>query len=341
MLTMRQIRSARRGAFLALAVLVAGQSGCNALARWGSAVFVHCAESHDLAQIRHDTREELSEQLIEERRQAAEREVELARYEAGRRQMESQFCLANQEALQQRLKSNIRQQLESKVAFNVTQEIEVGELEVDTEKLKELMAQREQPPPVEQFQQPPPKCPCCDEPCRCGSGFHRRHCPHCRHKPCEAEQKCGGPEQLQQVERQPFRQPLRPAEIPMKLPVYLSFGMQQPQMERARIRQQPVLREEFREQFKQPCPCDAPVGGMPCVAPVGPPIKPPPATSYPPLPPAPLPGGDIRPPVPVADPAEQARRMVNPQHRVAVRLAPASSVQPATCVEPVPPGVLR
>ena len=344
MLLSRQLRSTRRAALLALGVLaVTGLAGCNTLARWGNAVFVHCAESHALAQIRHDTRSELTEQLIEERTQAAEREIELARYEAERRQLENQFCLANEEALRQQLRSNVREQLESKLAFNVTHGIEIGELEVDTEKLKEVMAQCEQPR-VEPFRQPP-KCPCCDEPCNCGSGHRRRHCPHCRHKPCEAEKKCGGPEAFSQLEQQPFRQPLRPAEIPMKLPVYLSFGMQQPAIERARIRQQPLLQQEpFREPFRQPCPCDAPVGGMPCVAPVGPsPIYPPPAGSPAPAgsPPGRLPGGEIRPPVPEADPSEQARRQAGPQRRVAVRLAPASSIQPATCIEPVAIGVLR
>ncbi len=332
MAAFRPFATLRFSALAVMAVLaLTSGAGCRTVARWGNALFVHCQESHDLAEIREDTRDELSQQLIEERRLAAEREVELARYEAERRQMEREFCLANEEALRQRLRSNVREQLESKVAFNVTQAIEVGELEVDTEKLRELLQQREQPP-VEQFRQPP-KCPCCDQSCACGSGFLRRLCPHCRHKPCEAELKCGGPEALTQLERQPFRQPLRPAEIPLKLPVYLSFGMQQPEIEQARIRQQPLLQEQFR----QPCDCPAPHGGLPCVAPV--------PTLPPGSPPASMPGGlppggpvGTGPPTPIADPAEEARLRNLPAPRVSLRLAPASStarVRQATCIEPI------
>ena len=333
MATLRISASLRSAALLATGLLaVTGGSGCHTAARWGNALFVHCHESHDLAQIREQTRDELSQQLIEERRLAAAREVELARFEAERRQLEREFCISNEEALRQQLRSNIREQLESKVAFNVTQAIEVGELEVDVEKLRELMTQREQPP-VEQFRQPP-KCPCCDQTCPCGSGILRRLCPHCRHKPCEAELKCGGPEALTQLERQPFRQPLRPAEIPLKLPVYLSFGMQQPELERARIRQQPLLQEQFR----QPCDCPDPRGGLPCVAPVNPAVpRPlpsgPAAGGLPPNPPA-----ASGPPTPIADPAEEARLRNGLPPRIGLRLAPAastSSVAPASCVEPI------
>ena len=299
-LVSRRIATLRSGGLIAIAALcVTSGTGCTVLERWGNALFLHCAESHDLAEIRHDARSELSEQLIEERREAALREVELARFEAERRQLEREFCVCNEEVLRQQLRSNIREQLESKVAFNVTQAIEVGELEVDTEKLRELMVQREQP--REQFQDRP-KCQCCDQACRCGSGFLRRLCPHCRHMPCEAEKKCGGPEALEQLSRQPFRQPLRPAEIPLKLPVYLSFGMQQPEIERARIRQQPLLKEQFR----QPCPCHDPAGGLPCVAPAAPAYQPPLQPT--PQPAAPGANQPLTPPVPVADPSAQFRQ---------------------------------
>jgi len=310
---------------IAAALLVTCTSGCTVLQRWGNALFVHVEESHDLARIRHDAIQELSDQVIEERRLAAQREVELARYEAERRQMERDFCLANEQALQERLRSNVRQKLESKVAFNVTQGLEVGELEVDTEKLKELLTEREKQPPTSPIQEKPKCCPCCDQPCICGSGFLRRFCPHCCQKPCEAEKSCGGPEALNELEKQPFRQPLRPAEIPLKLPVYLTFGMQQPLVESARIRQQPVLPP--RENVRQPCPypCTEP-SGMPCVTPVNPgPL--PAGSDSPPLPtgwPRFQPKAEPNPsaPVPIADPTEQARQQ---RRGVRVRLVPTSS----------------
>jgi hypothetical protein len=95
----------------------------------------------------------------------------------------------------------------------------------------------------------------------------RRHCPRCRHKPCEAERDCGGPEALALIEQQPLKQPLRPAEIPMKLPVRLNFGFQQPEVERARIRRVPDLPPEA---LRQPCDrCTDPNCPGRCTQPAG------------------------------------------------------------------------
>jgi hypothetical protein len=285
-----------------------------------SALFLHVEEKHDLAEIRRDTREELADQREEARRQAAEDEVEQARLNAERAQWEAEFCRCNKEKEQEQLRAHIKETVESKLAFNVEHGIEVGEIEVDVERLKEMLQEREQPPP----QLPVKKrcCPCCDAPCRCGSGFLRRLCPHCRHKHCEAEKDCGGPEALARLQQQPLKQPLRPAEIPLKLPVYLTFGVQQPEMERARIRRQPV--------FEQ-VPCDEPCTNyglprVPCTAPV--PGYPPPVQSQPgAAPPAAFPG-TASPPVPIADPSEQARRQQ------------AAPIQPTAFAPPEPPAVL-
>jgi hypothetical protein len=114
--------------------------------------------------------------------------------------------------------------------------------------------------------------------------------------PCEAEQKCGGPEALVQVEQLPLRKPLRPAEIPLKLPVYLRFGMEQPEMEAARIRRQPIISQPLR----QPCPypCDDPAGRcpLPCTDRAQPGA----------IAPQPVQSEVI--PIPVPDPLEEARR---------------------------------
>lgn len=225
-------------------------SGCAAinqhLAGLSDAVLIHVQEKRELADIRHDTREALAEQREEARRIAAERTINEAQIAAERERLELEFCQANQEALHRRVKENIRQTVESKVAFNIEHAMEVGELEVDVEALKKVIEQREQeaqitPPPVK------PSCPCCDRPCGCGQGVIRRHCPRCCHKPCEAEKKCGGPEMLTRLEQEAVRRPLRPTEIPMKLPVRLTFGFQQPEMEAARIRRVP------HEAITRPC----------------------------------------------------------------------------------------
>ena len=243
-------------ALAALAAVAAGGSGCRHVAGAYNATLIRAQEWHDLARIRQDTRDELAAQREEARRVAAQQEVEAARLAAERQRLEAEFCQANQEALQQQVRANVRDVLESKVAFEVEHGLEVGELEVDVEQLQELLKKRQ-----EELRRPPqpirrPPCACCDQPCGCEPGLIRRLCPHCRHKPCEAEQKCGGPEALTQIEQQPLKQPLRPAEIPLKLPVRLTFGVQQPEMEAARIRKQPILQEQLR----RPCPhpCDDP-----------------------------------------------------------------------------------
>ena len=58
--------------------LISG-SGCAALGRACNAFFIHVEETHDLAEVRSDTREALADQREEARRQAAERDVEQAR----------------------------------------------------------------------------------------------------------------------------------------------------------------------------------------------------------------------------------------------------------------------
>ncbi|HZL87104.1 MAG TPA: hypothetical protein VFB96_01900 [Pirellulaceae bacterium] len=283
-----------RIAFLgvSLATIVTIGTGCRHITGMYNATLIRAQEWQDMSRIRQDTREELAQQREEARRVAAEREVEAARIEAERMRLEMEFCMANQEALQERVHANVREQVESKVAFNVVQGMEVGELEVDTEKLQELLKERERQPVQAPVRQPVRKpCECCDRPCGCEPGLLRRHCPRCCHKPCEAEQKCGGPEALREIEQQPLKQPLRAAEIPLKLPVRLSIGMQQPQMEAARIRRQPLIQQPVKQ------PCDGPNGycPLPCTD------MAPPQGAQPTVPTEII-------PVPVPEPIEETRR---------------------------------
>ena len=247
----------RKFAMVAIVVItVSIGNGCAAISQHmagiSNAFLIHANQRHDLAAIRRDTREALAEQEGEALRIAAERDVTEARLAAERQRLEIEFCQANQERLQQRIKENIRQTVESRVAFNLEHGMEVGELEVDVEELKQLIEQREQEIPTQPLQEQPVKqpCACCDRPCGCEPGLTRRHCPRCRHKPCEAEKKCGGEEMLTQLQQQPVKRPLRPAEIPMKLPVRLTFGFQQPELETSRIRRIPNIPEQ---PFLQPC----------------------------------------------------------------------------------------
>jgi hypothetical protein len=246
---------------VALAATLTGGSGCAHLTTFYNGVLLRAQTKHQLADVRQDTRQALAQQEQEAQRMQAQREIEQARLDAERRRLEAEFCAANQEALRRQVKRNIRETVESKVAFNVEQGMEVGELEVDTEALKKVLEQREQEaqkrPPQEALKRP---CSCCDQQCTCGSGFVRRLCPHCRHKPCEAENNCGGPEALSRLENEALKRPLKPTEIPLKLPVRLTFGMEQPEMEAARIRRVPNLPPEALKR-----PCDNP--NMPCTDP--------------------------------------------------------------------------
>lgn len=237
-------------------------SGC----AWGrraselaDAVRVRKGEAHDLSRIRNDTRDQLADQREEARRVQAQREVDQARLAAEKALLEMQLCRANMEAEQRALRSNIRDNVESKVAFNVTQGLEVGELEVDVEQLKKLMEDREKGPPDKPLL-PPQECSCCDRTCGCGTGMTRRQCHICRHKRCEAENDCGGPRALRELAELPER-PLRPAEIPMKLPVRLTFGMQNPIIEETKITQRPLVEKPHKERCScgkpQSCTCAA------------------------------------------------------------------------------------
>ena len=296
MLTSAFFGKLRSVSTLAVALLAVSGTGCSAIgthvAGMYNAVLTRCQVHHDLAEIRQDTREALLEEEIKSRKIAAQRDVEAARIAAERQRLEMQFCQANQEALQKRVKSNIREQLEHKVAFNVEQGLEVGEIEVDVEGLQALIQKREQEAqkkiPEQEAQKRP--CKCCDQPCGCEPGLIRRLCPHCRHKPCEAEKTCGGPEALARAEQQPLKKPLRPAEIPLKIPVRLTFGMRGPEMEAARITRLPNAPEN--EAQRRPCtyPCNdpncpactqaVPAAPMPQADPPVPPV----ATDEPPVP---------------------------------------------------------
>ena len=253
------------------AVLAASCAGCTAtgqhLTGMYNAVVTRCKVHQDLTEIRQDTREVLLEEEIRSRKLAAEREVEAARYAAERERLEMQFCQANQEAAQRKVKSHIKETLESKVAFNVEHGLELGELEVDVEGLQALIKKREE----EAAKRPPPeaaKRPCsyCDQPCGCEPGLLRRLCPRCRQRPCEAEKNCGGPEAVARLEQEGAKRPLRPAEIPLKIPVRLTFGMQGPEMESARIRRRPDLPES--EEGRLPCTQSCPPTNGPCTLPV-------------------------------------------------------------------------
>jgi hypothetical protein len=117
-----------------VAVLALSLGGCSALSQHLNGMLdvlsIRARQHRELSSIRQDTRAKLAAQQQEVLKTESQREVEEARIDAQRRQLEAEFCLANQEQQQRQVKDKLRQTVESKVAFNVEQGLEVGELEV-------------------------------------------------------------------------------------------------------------------------------------------------------------------------------------------------------------------
>ena len=271
--------------FVAIAVLSVTLSGCMGfpltLSGGLEAMAIRRAERAQLRQLRAETREQLSEERIDARRLQSERSLQLAREELATQQYEAEFCLANQEALREHVESQFQEQVRSRVQFDVTQGLEVGELEVNLEELKKLIEQREKE--QEQQQQLPqlpqePSCACEEKVCGCQPGLVKKNCPKCRKLSCGCpkEPDCGGPEALRQALQQQVRRPLKPTEIPMMLPVRLTFGMRNPEVAETRITREPIVKPDVQAlrqqaqkkkcgcQVNRPCGCNAETSKKSC-----------------------------------------------------------------------------
>lgn len=253
-----------RPLLLSVALVMPLLGGCTAMNNLYDVAMLRLDKQHDLAEIRHDTRQQLAKERLEAEQIAAERELQQLRADLERQKYEMQFCQANIAAQQQQLQSQIRDNLQSKIAFNVEQGLEIGELEVDVEQLQQLLKQREQPQTQPQVAAQKSVCGFEEHFCGCAPGLRRKHCSRCVHQKCDCppEKDCGGPAALQQALTSPQRG-LRPQEIPMKLPVRLTFGMENPQIEEARIQRRPAPVQPQQEQPQQKGPvqktegCDA------------------------------------------------------------------------------------
>jgi len=245
--------------------------GCNAINNTLERSWTRIQHSLDLLDIRQDTRQELLKQEQEALEASAAQQRQIAQAEAKRRQMEMEFCRANQEALQRQVQSQVRDSVDSKLSFNVNQGLEIGELEVDEAALKKLLDKR-----AEALKRPArvpreaitrgPCNSCSEKACGCNHGLIRRLCHLCRHRRCGCRQEkdCGGPEALTRLEREPMVRPLRPTEIPLKLPVRLTFGMQNPQVTETSIRREPILgppREPLTRDCVEKGKCQHCIGG--------------------------------------------------------------------------------
>lgn len=316
--------------FVAAASLACVLGGCSSLNQMA-------ANYHELKADRMDFRADLRD--IEHQQRQAARQFDRERAEVVA--LSDAACRDRQRAA---LQDQIHNQLQSKVAFDVNQGIRVGALQVDMDRLKKLVEQREaefkrrqqqiddlnrrsqlqrdramqdylQRQQARQFENP--NCGreaarqdvCgCERQCQCGE------CQECR-SPCKKcgkkKRRCNPPRDPlieQPPIRQPVREPILATEIPLMMPVTLEFGMDNPQIEEARIRRMPAydLTQPPREPAREPCSCEAGCEARPVY---GGPSAP---TAYP-TPPAPnsMRRPPARPPVPSEAPLK-IRRLVPP-----------------------------
>jgi hypothetical protein len=216
-------------------------TGCMHLSQLVSNVHRSAAirmENHrELSKLKLETNADLAAEKQEAKQLAAERERQQLRASLAQQKLEMQFCQLNQQAQRARIRDDVH----SKVAFNVVQGLEVGELEVDVEQLQQLLDQRKQEQQnvtmSPQIGGPTQKsCVCDSRHCGCYPGRLKRDCSACAQKACDCPKQndCGGPAALQTAMQQGPR-PLKPTEIPLKLPVRLTFGMQNPRVEQTQI----------------------------------------------------------------------------------------------------------
>jgi hypothetical protein len=240
-----------------------------------------------------EARSELREVRVDERQQYRdiERDTRLStrQYDAERAQLVALSEQACQERQREALRSQIRDSVQSKVVFDMNHAMQVGQLQVDYDKLQKLVAEREKEfkdrqalvdrlndeakrqfesefedysreqlrqqlnDPVCGREALNEGCDSCEGACRCGK--HKKH--FGKHKrPCD---------KLADFPREPLRQavrqPILPTEIPLMLPVTLELGMQQPTIEDTRVRREPLRDFRPREPLREPC--DSP-GSPPC-----------------------------------------------------------------------------
>ncbi len=245
-----------RRALLAIALALPLLNGCSFLNNIYEGTRLRVDKYQDLAEIRQDTRQQLALERREALQMAAEQELRQLQVDLERQKLEMQFCQANIAQQQQQLQGQIRDILQSKIAFTVEQGLEVGELEVDVDALQDLLAQRQKQHEQAQTQQQnaaqKSTCEYGERFCGCAPGLRRKHCGRCVHQKCDCppEKDCGGPAAYQQAQTSPQKS-LRPQEIPMKLPVRLTFGMQNPRIESAQILRRPSYSSQQQQQQQQ------------------------------------------------------------------------------------------
>lgn len=240
-----------RSALLATLFALPLLTGCTFMNNLYDVSRLKAEKHHELADIKRDTREQLAKERLEAHQLAAERELRQLQVDLQQQKLEMEFCAANMAQQQQQLQNQIKDNLQSKVAFNVEQGLEVGELEVDVEELQQLLKRREAQQQQQQAQNAAQKSTCGfgEKYCGCAPGLRRKHCHnHAAQKcDCPPEKDCGGPAAYQQAQTSPQRG-LRPQEIPMKLPVRLTFGMGGPRIEEAKIHRRPAPQQQPQQQ---------------------------------------------------------------------------------------------
>lgn len=237
-------------------------TGCATTAQYMS----HWAESADA---RTKQRAEFRDIEQEARKMAleSERAARMAELEKDR------------ECLQRKTEESVR----SKLAFNVDQKFDVGQLQVNQDELERLMDRRKKEHEElskltqelndkarrEYIQQlkdnlqsqgaPPARAPLVEEE-KCGCNQEVCVCARPRRELFRApERSCQYPEPLMAAKppkfREPVKQPILPTEIPLYLPIRLGVSMENPTVQDSRIRRLPLetAQDNPRENFRGPC----------------------------------------------------------------------------------------
>lgn len=248
--------------------LVMSNLGCVVVRRVGAFIETRkemCATRADIYDAKTDLCVE--QQKLQQDACAAQAQMELEKCRA-QFQQELAEMRAGMELQKEEVRGQFRERLRSNLALNLDQHVEVGQLQVNTEQLKQLIEERDKEHKdasqlyerledsrraklrenmLEAARQAldagdPEKCRTIMQSCACGN-----------YLPLNGD--CSQPIQQKLTQREamkePVKQPILPTEIPLMLPIKISVGMDSPSIQNARVQQLRV-----REPMKECQPCD-------------------------------------------------------------------------------------
>lgn len=302
---------------LILAALTLGaNSGCASMAaRWNA--YLECkAEKHVARnEFRQSELEALKQELELERAAIrAQREADLAALKA-EREHELACLQADAEKQNCQLRSQYDESVRTKLGMDLDQRVKIGQMQVNMDQLKQLVAERErdynermeiykalkdqekkaQLDNYRAMNSGAPTCSCSHPVCaapdpNCEAPRAAGCCQTCGlpTRPAMAGD-CAGTRPFREAPTRPLQEPLMATELPLMLPVRLELGVTNSYVNSSQVRRLPT---QTRPQ-KTPCglcePCQC---GKPCIR-CGPPSCDVPGSNMPPAPTPAVPASDV------------------------------------------------